>query len=169
MHRECRMRLAMFRAKKHYINSEKGIALVAALFFCLILMALGAVVITLSTGDIGTSSRLVGQKRALAAAEKGVARLTQKFDPYNRAASATNTYAEDLGVDTHSRYSISLPQPVSLNGELVEIHSMRGFDEKWGMAIYTANVTGRNTIDNTSVTVGVGFGHGPVDASTQYR
>ena len=52
----------MFKSKKYYINSEKGFALVLALIACLILVALGALVINLSTGDLKTSGQILGEK-----------------------------------------------------------------------------------------------------------
>jgi len=52
----------MFKSKKYYINSEKGFALVLALIACLILVALGALVINLSTGDLKTSGQILGER-----------------------------------------------------------------------------------------------------------
>jgi hypothetical protein len=160
----------MFRSKKYYINAEKGIALVAALLACLILLALGAVVITISTGDIGTSSRLVGNKRAIMAAEKGVARLTQNFDPLNIAASAGNTNAADLTVDPQSQYTIGTPSLPTTGPMVIPLagYSLAG-GQTAGLTRFNANVTGQNTLYNTRVTIGVGVGYGPVEMTTMSR
>ena len=48
---------------------------------CLILLALGMLVISLSTQDIRVSMKIVGDKRALAAADTGINSLSQTFDP----------------------------------------------------------------------------------------
>ena len=62
-------------------NSEKGFALIAAIMACLILLALGMLVISLSTQDLRVSTKIVGDKRSSAAAEDGIHSLPQTFDP----------------------------------------------------------------------------------------
>ena len=160
----------MFRSKKYYINAEKGIALIAALMACLILMALGTLVITLSTGDIGTSSQLVGAKRAVTAAEKGITRLTQNFDPLNLAASAQTTVAADSAVDPQSQYTIGTPFSPVAGPTVIPMagYSLAG-GQTAGLTIFNVNVTGQNTLYNTRVTVGVGVGYGPVEMTTMSR
>jgi hypothetical protein len=162
----------MFRSKKYYINAEKGIALIAALLACLILMALGTLVITLSTGDIRTSSQLVGEKRAVTAAEKGIVRLTQNFnpDPDHLAANANTTLPDDLAADSHSKYQIGTPSVPAAGPTVIPMagYSLAG-GQTAGLTIFNANVTGQNTLYNTRVTIGVGVGYGPVEMTTMSR
>jgi hypothetical protein len=44
-----------------------------------------------------------------------------------------------------------------------------GGAQKWGQSRYSATVTGKNTAFNTSVTVDVEFGYGPIEISTMSR
>ena len=153
----------MFKSKKYCINSEKGFALVLALIACLILVALGALVINQSTGDIKTSGQILGNKRAMLAAEKGVGRLIQAFNAGTVPTSVTNTSADDLAVDPNSTYTISAPVRTAAKG-------MAGYSPPWGMATYSIDVTGRNTAySGKQVTIGVGLGYGPVDTSLIYK
>ncbi len=161
----------MFASKQYYINSEKGFALVAALIAVVMLLALGALVIALSTGDLKTSSQVVADKRAMEAAEKGIHHLVRSFDPLARATCAQSSAdTTDVAVDPHSQYSISAPVPASTTGGFVDFVTMVGQDMRYyGMAKYVSNVTGYNTLYNTRVTIEVGIGHGPDDLSTQYQ
>jgi hypothetical protein len=153
----------MFKSKKYYINSEKGFALVLALIACLILVALGALVINLSTGDLKTSGQILGEKRAMLAAEKGVGRVIQEFNAGTIPTITQYTWADDLAVDPNSTYKID--QPV-----LTAAQSMVGYAPPWGMATYSINVTGGNTAySDKLVTIGVGLGYGPIDTSLIYK
>jgi phosphate/sulfate permease len=153
----------MFKSKKYYINSEKGFALVLALIACLILFALGALVINMSIGDILTSSQILGNKRAVLAAEKGVNRLLQNFNADNVPTGEQTTLAADLAVDPHSTYTISVPDNTGFR-------SMTGYTSPWGMVSYGIDVTGQNTAySNTHVTIRVGLGYGPIDTSLIYK
>lgn len=156
----------MFKSKKYYINSEKGFALVLALIACLILVALGALVINLSTGDLKTSGQILGEKRAMLAAEKGVGRLIKAFNDNAGAGNVIVTTADDLAVDPNSTYTSSVPV-------LTPFRSMVGYSSPWGMATYSINVTGENTAaaykDKNKVTIGVGLGYGPIDTSLIYK
>ena len=69
-----------------YERQPRGFALVTAILAIMILMALGYLVISVSTGDLKISSRVVGEKKALSAAETGIHRMMQNFDPANMAA-----------------------------------------------------------------------------------
>jgi Tfp pilus assembly protein PilX len=153
----------MFKSKKYCINSEKGFALVLALIACLILVALGALVINLSIGDLKTSGQILGEKRAMLAAEKGVGRLIQEFNAGTIPTSSQNTSADDLAVDPNSTYNISVPFRTAAQ-------SMVGYAPPWGMATYSINVTGGNTAySDKLVTIGVGLGYGPIDTSLIYK
>ena len=156
--------------KTKIYNSEKGIALVAALFMCMLLLALGTIIVTLSTGDISASAQLVGEKKAMSAAEKGITRLVINFNPYNPSASAQETETEDTDVDSNSLYQIEGatlpdigPEYIPMSGE-----SIAG-GQIFGRVRYNSNVRGINTTYNTSVRIGVGLGYGPVDISTMSR
>lgn len=149
------------------VNSENGFALVAAIIACMILMALAILVISLSTGDLKTTSAVVGDKMALSAVESGIHNLTQNFDP---AASSYGLGSSWQSVATNSsaqyRYTSSAASslaPLPLPGYSME--SGQG----WGMSRFNISVEGRDTNYDSKVQVDVGMGYGPVPISTIYK
>jgi len=148
-------------------NSEKGFALIAAIMACLILLALGMLVISLSTQDIRVSVRIVGEKRALAAADTGINTLSQTFDPQNPVGAPATTNRAD-GV---SSFTINYPTTRPTIGAIavpLAGYSVAG-GQRWGQSRYNVDVVGRNTEYNSSVTIGLGIGYGPVEISTIQR
>ncbi len=148
-------------------NSEKGFALIAAVMACLILLALGILVISLSTQDIRISAKIVGDKRSLAAAEEGIHSLSQSFDPQNPINVPLTTTRAD-GV---SNYTINYPAMPPTTGPLGI--RLPGYDISggriYGERRYNVSVTGRSTEYGTQVTIGVGLGYGPIDLTTLYQ
>lgn len=150
----------MSDTNQHQDLSEKGFALVLALIACMILVALGALIMTLSTGDIRTSSQILGQKRAMIAAEKGIQRLVQQYNFDNIPAVNQTTFAADLAVDPNSLYTISIPNATGT------LHPV-GFGMEWQVSTYDVEVTGWNkqyggtdtTPGASKVSIGVGIGH----------
>ena len=148
-------------------NPEAGFALIAAVMACLILLALGMLVISLSTQDIRVSVKIVGEKRALAAAETGIMSLAQTFDPQVPVLVPQTSNRAD-GV---SSYTINYPstRPV-LGATVVPLSGYSiGGGQRWGQSRYNLDVVGRNTEYSTQVTIGVGVGYGPVEMSTMSR
>ena len=148
-------------------NSEAGFALIAAIMACLILLALGMLVISLSTQDIRVSMKIVGEKRALVAAETGISSLSQTFNPQNPILVPT-TVARADGVSSYrTNYPATRPTvgPIMLPLTGYSI----GGGQSWGQSRYNMDVVGRNTEYNTQVTIGVGVGYGPVEMSTMSR
>jgi len=152
------------------ISQENGFALIAALLANLILLAVGVLAVNLSSGDIRVSMRAVGDKKALNAAETGVHELSRLFDP----ATANTVFPVDYrslsgGHDSTTQYRIEAPGPAPGAVTL----QLSGYDmggaQKWGQSRYSATVTGKNTAFNTSVTVDVEFGYGPIEISTMSR
>ncbi len=154
---------------KHHSHSEKGFALVLALIACMILIALGALIMTLSTGDIKTSGQILGQKRAMMAAEKGVQRLIQQYNFDNIPANVQTTFAADVAIDPNSLYSINIPNATGT------VHPP-GYGMDWVLSTFDVIVTGWNkqyggtatAPGDSSVSIGVGIGH-LGDASLIYK
>jgi Tfp pilus assembly protein PilX len=146
-------------------NSEAGFALIAAIMACLILLALGMLVISLSTQDIRVSVKIVGEKRALAAADTGIHSLSQPvalggLDPQSPIGAPWTTNRAD-GV---SSYTINYPATRPTVGPL--LIRIGGYSDPWRQSRYNVDVVGRNTEYNTQVTIGVGVGYGPVEGGT---
>ena len=157
--------------ERKILQNEKGFALIAALLACLILMAIGMLVIQMSTSDLRTSAGTVGEKKALVAVESGVHQLLRNFDP-NVPWNATNGYLTQTvvpgGIDGNSRFTIAAPTvsilpPVTMPGYAL------GASQQWGMMRYDAAVKGENTTYNTVLNVDVGVGYGPVPIGTTSR
>ena len=164
---------------KMTLNNEKGFALVAAIIASLILMAIGILVINMSTGDLRSSAITVGDKKALAATESGIHRLVQDFSPDSTTWTAANNYTTNCtassptyiwrsiasGTDANTQFAICAPTlssqpPVNLPGYALG---------EWAMMRYDGRVAGKNTSYNTSTTVDIGIGYGPVSIGTLSR
>jgi Tfp pilus assembly protein PilX len=161
------------------LHNEKGFALIAAILACVILMAVGILVINMSTGDLRSSAITVGDKKALAATESAVHRLVQDFSPDSTTWTAANNYTTNctattptyiwraiaFGVDAHTQYAVCAPTlssqpPVALPGYALG---------EWAMMRYDGKVVGKNTSYNSSITVDIGIGYGPVSVGTASR
>jgi Tfp pilus assembly protein PilX len=155
---------------KKRLSSEKGFALVTAILACAILFALAMLILQLSTGDLQVSSKNVGDKKAMTAAETGNHRVMQNFNPLNLAASAATNIQVDPNNDPASVYTISTPTlPTSGPAFLPLTGYAIGGGQSWGQRRYAVNVMGRNTTYNTQVTVNTGIGFGPIETSTMSR
>ena len=151
-------------------SAPRGFALVAAVLAILILSAAGILVFTVSTQDIRISSRTVGEKKALAAANTGIHRLTLNFDPANLAASAVSNVQVDSANDPSSQFTVTTPA-VPASGPLtlpLAGYSIGG-GQQWGQVRYAARVTGANTRYNSNVPIDVQVGYGPIEITTTYR
>ncbi|PKN70212.1 MAG: hypothetical protein CVU54_06290 [Deltaproteobacteria bacterium HGW-Deltaproteobacteria-12] len=144
--------------------------LVTAIMACLILFALAILVINLSTSDLRVSSQNVGEKKAMSAAETGIHRMIQNFDPQNLAASAATSVQVDASNDPASVYTIHTPvTPTDGPVFLPMIGYSIGGGQTWGQRRFVVNVDGRNTAYDTRMTISTGVGYGPVEISTMYK
>jgi Tfp pilus assembly protein PilX len=154
-------------------DSEKGFALVAAVLACVILLALAMLVIHLSTQDLRISAKVVGEKKAMAAAETGIHQLMRTFDPQatgGLASFAATNVAVDAVNAPGDVYTIGAPSvPTSGPAFLPMPGYSIGGGQSWGQRCYNADVTGRNTGYNTRIDIGVGLGYGPIEISTMSR
>ena len=158
------------RYSKHILSSQKGFILLTAIMACLILLALTILIINLSTSDLRSSSQSVGQKKALIAAETGIHRMIQTFDPQNLPASAATDVQVDSATDPYSVYTIAAPTMPTGGAIFLPLTGFAiGGGQQWGQRRYNVDVTGRNTTYDTTVTIGVGIGYGPVEISTMMR
>jgi len=158
------------RLIKTRLSSEKGFALLTAIMACVILFALAMLILQLSTGDLRVSSKSVGEKKAMSAAETGIHRMMQNFDPHNLAATAATGQQVDPGNDPASVYTIGAPAAPTTGPIFLPMTGYSiGGGQSWGQRRYVADVTGRNTSYNTQVTINTGVGYGPIEISTMSR
>lgn len=158
------------RYSKRILSSEDGFILILAIMACVILFALALLVINLSTGDLQVSSKNVGEKKALTAAETGIHRMIQNFDPSNLASSAATSVQVDSTNDPASVYTIYTPvTPTDGPVFLPMIGYSIGGGQTWGQKCFVVDVEGRNTAYVTKVTIRTGVGYGPVEISTMYK
>jgi len=158
--------------KMVFINNEKGFVLLAAIFACVILLAVGMLAINMSTGDIRSSAITVGDKKAFAGAESGIHRLVQDFNPETASWTAANNYTQTCtslipgyiwraitsGTDVNTKFAICRPaassqSPVSVPGYALD---------EWAIMRYDATVVGKSDSYNSLTKVDVGIGFGPV-------
>jgi Tfp pilus assembly protein PilX len=151
-------------------GDRRGFALITAMLAIMILMALGFLAISVTTGDLKITSRVVGEKKALSAAETGIHRLIQNFDPANMAGAQVTNAQVNSAADPASRYSISNvglpaagPSSLPLKGYSI------GGGQQWGQRRYVGSVTGVNTNYGSSVQIDVGMGYGPIEITTMSR
>ncbi|HOG17836.1 MAG: hypothetical protein A4E73_03710 [Syntrophaceae bacterium PtaU1.Bin231] len=152
------------------MRDEKGFALVTAILAIMILMALGIMAVTMTTGDLKISTRVVGEKKAMSAAETGIHRLMQNFDPANMAGAEVTNVQVDSATDPASRYTISSVGRPATGPEMLPLSGYSiGGGQQWGQRRYVATVTGVNTNYNSSVQIDTGMGYGPIEISTMLR
>ncbi len=151
-------------------SPEGGFALIAAILACMVLLALGMLVVHLSTQDLRVSARLVGDKKALSAAEHGIHAMVQTFNPGNLPASATTNVQVDAANDPGTRYTIGTPARPTAGPDTIPLSGYSiGGGQQWGQRRYDVTVTGVNTDYGTQVGIGVGLGYGPIEISTMSR
>lgn len=148
--------------KKMALSNEKGFVLLAALIACLIIIAVGILVINLSTGDLMSSSVNVGTKKAFAGVESGIYRVMQDFQPDSNTWTLANHYTQDCtvapsnynwrsintGTDPNTQFATCKPAmnhpPVSVMGT--------------SLCVYDEVVVGQNTTYDSMATVSIGIG-----------
>ena len=159
-----------FRGGLSKMNSQRGIALVAALLANVILLAVGVLAIHLSTKDIRASFAVVGDKKALAAAEAGIHQLAINFDPGTLASQPRVNIQVNPAVDPATRYTIFQPtQPTTGPAVIPLVGYSIGGGQQWGQERFLATVRGENTAYNSRVDIGVGLGFGPIEMTTMSR
>ena len=154
-----------------HVTSGKGFSLVVAILAILILTALGYLVVMISTQDTRVSSRVVGEKKALAAVETGVHQLMANYDPQNMTTWSSQAYTSGATSDATSTYTIGEPTPPL--GNLPLYVPLAGYSigggQEWGQRAYALVVTGTSAKYNSTVQVDIGVGHGPIDITTMSR
>jgi hypothetical protein len=144
-----------------YQRGGQGFALVTAILAMMILMALGFLAISVTTGDLKITPRVVGEKKALIAAETGIHRLMQNFDGDNPTGAQVTNAQVNAAADPNSRYTISsISSPPRVGpAKRDRVGFAIGGGQNWGQKCFDGSVTGVNTNYNSSVTIDVGIGY----------
>ena len=154
-----------------HVASGRGFSLVVAILAILILTALGYLVVMMSTQDTRASSRVVGEKKAMAAVETGVHQLMANYDPQNMTTWSSQAYTSGATSDATSTYTIGAP--TAPLGNLPLYVPLAGYSigggQEWGQRAYALVVTGTSAKYNSTVQVDIGVGHGPIDITTMSR
>ncbi|MDM7987274.1 MAG: pilus assembly PilX N-terminal domain-containing protein [Smithella sp.] len=145
-------------------NSEGGFVLILALIGIMILMAIGYFALTVSTSDMQVASRIIGERKAMSAAEAGVHAVTSNYDS---APTANNTSADndcdDAGDwvqvdpnDPHAFYCVRGSAEVpGLSQACSGTFSIEGM-VSWHCKNYQSIIEGRDTQYDSRVTIAIG-------------
>ncbi|MGA2525201.1 MAG: hypothetical protein ABSF79_01090 [Smithellaceae bacterium] len=132
-------------------KSEGGFVLIAALMAVMILMAVGFLALTVTSQDILISSRLVGERKALSAAEAGAQQLCVSL---NIAAPQAISACADLTNDPSSCYTTTIPirDP---NMPTMAAAGSGNLAQGSGGSVYDTTVTGSDASHNSSVSIAI--------------
>ncbi|MDX9714501.1 MAG: PilX N-terminal domain-containing pilus assembly protein [Dissulfurispiraceae bacterium] len=134
-----------------YINTRSGFAMIAALLALLILTAVGVIVFTSTTRDMRIAGRVVGEKKAFAAAEAGLHDLLSNSN-FSASITANNIQVDAL-TDPGSVYSYTVA-PVAESCDSEPGNNI----EKWSRPIFWTTISGINTRYDSRVDIETGIG-----------
>ena len=143
-------------------RSEGGFVLIAALMAIMILMAVGFFILTTTGQDITMGSRLIGERKAMSAAEAGVQQFCIDFKPYMAATSYQSVDSVD---DPTAQFQFSAPNWFK---EVPSVPAY-GWDQEMEYSVFTTVVTGRDTAYKSEVQLSVAVKYGPVPLGTEYE
>ncbi len=156
--------------KKNLRSADvNGFAMVVALLANMVLLAFCVLSVWIATKDIRISSRMVGEKMALDAAEAGLHTLISNFNPENVTASIADNAQIDAE-NPHSRYSATAPARPTTGPVMIPLPGYSiGGGQQWGQTRYNTTVTGTNDLYKSKVEIEVGIGYGPIEMTSMYR
>ncbi len=161
--------LRNFFQKKLRAADVSGFAMVVALLANMVLLAFCILSVWIATKDIRISSRMVGEKMALDAAEAGIHSLIANFNPENLTASV----ADNVQIDSenpHSLYSATAPARPTTGPIMIPLPGYSiGGGQQWGQTRYNTTVTGTSDHYKSKVEIEVGIGYGPIEMTSMYR
>ncbi len=141
-------------------DGRGGFSLVVVILAILVLTALGYLALSVTTTDLRITNRIVGEKKALTAAEAGVHVLTGTFSPANITAISGSV---DPTNDPASTYTIDVAAIPDAASGIPAFMPMQGYSiaggQEWGQKMYETSVTGADSNYGSSVQIDVGFGY----------
>jgi Tfp pilus assembly protein PilX len=153
----------MYLVHKIKKDSEKGFVLIAALMGIMILLAVGFLALTVTTGDMKIASRLIGERKAFSAAEAGVHELCRNFNW--QASTGVSNFYFDAANDPTVRYSYPIPDR---NSSMPSVPA-KGYDltKSYTSAVFDTVVTGEDTAYGSKTEIAVGTATAPSPSDTQ--
>lgn len=133
-------------------NSENGFVLVFAIMAILIFVAIGFFALTTISGDVMITYRVVGERKALSAAEAGVHAVLASSSFV--ALPATNV---DTVNDPGAQYTAAAPV---IDPTTPKVH-LPGYGPEYLSNNYYIDVTGTHSTYDSTVTIRVGTGDIP--------
>jgi Tfp pilus assembly protein PilX len=137
-------------------HSEGGFVLIVALLGIMILLAVGYFALMVSTSDLRIVSRLVGEQKALSAAEAGVHACLSNYSSAPTANNVSNRAVDSVN-DPYAFYDVTDSTEIAgLSQACSGAFSIEG-GVSWHCKNFRSLVTGRNTWygSTTSIQVGV--------------
>jgi len=150
---------------KNIRKSEGGFIFVAAIMGVMILMAVGFLALTISGQDVMISSRLVGERKALSAAEACVHYVCAQLDPGNLNPYPPTPY--DVANNPSAFFSYTVLSP---NKDISNL-AVPGYDlaKGWTSGVgFDTICIGGDASYNSSVSVAIGTTGKPVKYDLQY-
>ncbi len=141
----------------------------------MILMALGFLALSVTTGDLKITSRVVGEKKALSAAETGIHQMIQEINILPEVNMETLAAVQETNkqvnaaADPNSRYTFGSIRPAPGLTVLCRAGFACSGPQAWTDKCFMGGVTGVNTNYNSSVTIDVGMGYFSPGSDTIYR
>lgn len=141
-------------------NSEQGFVLIVALLAIAVLIAIGFFALTMISGDLMISSRLVGERKAFSAAEAGVhAILSSGLDPSAAVSSPTPWTHVDSTNDPNTYYN-------AVTTATGSSATVPGYDPSSRAVVYSTVVTGKDDTYGSQAQIAIGMSGRPVDSTT---
>lgn len=147
---------------KKKAESEKGFVLIVALMATLILIAVGFFALTITSQDTRVVQRVIGERRALSAAESGSHLVLMRLNPQNPVALSGQI---DPVNDPGLRFTSSVPQR---NNNMPTL-AIPGFDlsRAYIGAVFDTVVTGRDDTHSSTSRISIGSAYAPNPSDTQ--
>jgi hypothetical protein len=156
----------MYSALKifNYQKSEKGFVLIAAIMAVMIMLAVSFFILTTSTQDIRISARLVGERKAMSAAEAGAMAL------YASAADLATLAANipvSVQVDPLNDPSTSYIAVTTQNNTLPLVY-LPGYPPGYSSPVFSTVITGTDANYGSSAQIEIGLSPPSLPSDTHY-
>lgn len=131
-------------------KSEKGFILIAAIMAVMIMLAVSFFILTTATQDIRISARMVGERKAISAAESGAEAVYASSTPLSAMVSNTTPTLVDSTNDPSTSYTYIVTQ-------LTSQATSSGNDATTGSFVYNIDVTGTDSNYGSSEIISIGL------------